>query len=328
MPKDDDFKKLGFRTEKEAEFPNIVNVEVYRGDCPCSCAHCPVGATEHEDRKNRFGEMGIDLSLYRKIIVEMSEHPHSTVRVHSVGEPLMWDGLIDALVFTHENSVRSWLFTSAVTSNTGKLEGICENTDVVEVSVNSTSQGNYTATKGINAFEQVRENIRMMHEYISGRSLPTRLIASRVQSVDKAADEEFVRYWKTSGLVADAFVRSFHTYNDMIPYLTQEEQHKHEACLVHWARFNISIEGYAVVCFNELFKHCVDPSLILGNLSDETISEIWHGHKLTALRAAELSNDYSKIPNSEALPCKDCYSCQPLFGNRQTSEHQIKQLRK
>jgi MoaA/NifB/PqqE/SkfB family radical SAM enzyme len=327
MVKNVDFKSLSFRTQQEFEFPNILNIEVYRGDCYCSCVHCPVGTTEPSERKERFGERGFDLELYKKIITEISQHPHSTVRIHSVGEPLMWGDLVDALKFTHGNDVRSWIFTCAVTSDAERLEAICDNTDVIEVSVNSITSEDYKATKGVNAFGLVSDNIRRMHDYIEGKNLTTRLLASRVESLDKATDEDFVRYWKSSGLVSDAFVRSYHTYNEMIPELSGEGEHKHEACLVHWARFNISVDGYAVICFNELFKPHINPSLVFGDLRKQSIAEIWHGPKLSALRRAELSGDYSALPFEDALPCKDCYSCQPLSGNRQTSEYQIRQLK-
>lgn len=327
MSKDEEFKSLGFPSREMHEFPNIVNIEVYRGNCYCSCVHCPVGATEPKDRKDRFGDKGFELGLYKKIVAEISQHLHSAVRIHSVGEPLIWKDLVEALRFTHDNAVKSWIFTCAVTSDTDMLEAICDNTNVVEVSVNSTTPGDYKATKGINAFELVSENIRRMHNYVAGKNLATRLIVSRVESLDKAADQEFVRYWEASGLVHHAFIRSYHTYNDMIPELpTEGGQHKHEACLVHWGRFNINVDGHAVVCFNELFKQQLDPSLILGNLREQSIAEIWHGPKLTALRRAELNCDYSNLPFGNKLPCKDCYSCQPLCGNRQTSEYQIEQI--
>lgn len=326
MSKDVDFKSLGFRDREMHEFPNIINIEVYRGDCYCSCVHCPVGTTETGERKKRFGERGMDLILYKKIIEEITQHPHSTIRVHSVGEPLIWENLSEALKFTYDNGVRSWIFTCAATKDTNLLEYICDNTHFIEVSVNSTTKEDYRATKGVDAFEIVSGNIQRMHDYIRDKGLDTRLIASRVESLDKTADEEFVRYWKSSGLVNDVFIRSYHTYNDMLPELA-DNQHKHEPCLVHWARFNVSVDGYAVVCFNELFKTHLDPLLILGDLRKQSIAEIWHGKELTALRRAELSGDYSNLPFGESLPCKDCYSCQPLFGNRQTSEYQIRQTR-
>jgi len=327
MCKDIDFGKLGFRTREEFEFPKIINIEVYRGDCFCNCVHCPVGITESGKRQKKFGKNEFDIGLYKKIIGEISHYQHSTVRLHSVGEPILWKNLVEALKFTNENNVNSWLFTCAVTNDYRLLEAICANTDVVEVSVNSTNPEDYKATKGINAFELVSENIRRMHDYVKEKKLSVRLLVSRVESLDKASDKTFVNYWKSSGMVNDAFVRSYHTYNDMIPELSEIGKDKHEACLVHWARFNISVDGFAVVCFNELFKPQVDSSLKFGDVRQQSIEEIWHGHKLTALREAELNGDYSALHFGNALPCNNCYSCQPLSGDRQTSEYQLSHLR-
>ena len=322
-----DHSALGFPSRDVFEFPAIVNVEVYRGTCPCRCVHCPVGTTGPQQREARFGHQGMGLSLYEKIVREISDHPASTLRIHSVGEPLAWDEIAQALKFSHDQGVRSWLFTCGVTQDRQLLDTVCENTDIVEVSVNSSTAEDYIDTKGIDAFDLVVENVRYMHSLKRiGHSF--RLVVSRVESQDKRADAEFVRYWKATDLVDDAFVRTYHTYNDLLPEMSEKQGAKrHEPCLVHWARFNISVRGDAVVCFNELFKEQVDPALVYGNLSTQSISEIWHGQQLAAIRHAELTGDYSALPYADVLPCKDCFLCQPLYGGRQTSEYQIGQIR-
>ncbi len=154
---------LGFPTRELYEFPNIVNVEVYRGDCPCRCVHCPVGMTDPKRRRERFGHRGIDLGLYRKIVQEIADHSHSLLRIHSVGEPLMWKELGAALELMRDIPVKSWLFTCGITRDKSLLESICARLDIVEVSVNSTSPADYEATKGVDAFAQVYENIEYMH---------------------------------------------------------------------------------------------------------------------------------------------------------------------
>ena len=308
-------------------FPTIVNVEVYRGTCPCSCIHCPVGMISPKDRNKRFGNKSIDIDLYKKILDEVTQYPHASIRIHSVGEPLEWQELGDALKLHHNKTAKSWIFTSAVTNNVNLLETVCSYTNIIEVSVNSTTHEDYRKTKGINAFEKVYENIIHMRQFIEKQGLCTRLIVSRVQSTSKTKDDEFVQYWKASGLVDDAFVRTYHTYNDLMNELEIGDiQKKHEPCLVHWARFNISVDGYAIVCFNELFKEHLNQSLIYGDVNIQTIAQIWKDKKLTSLRQAELSGDYSNISYKDSLPCKRCYSCQPLFGNRQTSEYQLRMI--
>jgi len=284
-----------------------------------------VGTTEPQRRGERFGVRGIALDLYDKITREVAEHAWATVRMHSVGDPILWDDLPAALEVGRRNGVRTWIFTCAVTADRALLAALCDGADVVEVSINSVDAEDFRRTKGIDAFELVCDNLRQLSE-LRRRSGRTRLIASRTQSGDDAADQAFVRHWQASGLVDDAFVRSYHTYNGLLGGLPDAQCAAHEPCLVHWARFNINVAGLAVVCFNELFRESLTPDVILGDIRRETIAEVWHGARLTALRQAELSGDYSGLAWGGALPCRTCTCCQPLSGQRPTSEHQIRQL--
>ena len=310
------------------DFPNVVNVEVYRGNCPCRCVHCPVGTAPPAQRKQIFGAGEISLSLFRKIAEEISTHSTPVLRIHSTGEPLLWQKLPNAMDILKKTRTKSWLFTSAVTTDKSLLAAICEAVRIIEVSVNSISAEDYRSTKGIDAFALVMENIRYMRGVI-GQEKSRRLIVSRVESGRGDVDNEFVSYWKSSNLVDDAFIRSRHTYNGLLPELMQGPPlvAKKEPCLVHWARFNIGLGGQAIVCFNELFKNNIDRSLILGDVNIELIAEIWKGAKLAALRRAELTGDYSELTYEDVLPCKNCTSCQPLFGSeRKTSEYQLGQV--
>ena len=309
------------------DFPNIVNVEVYRGNCPCRCVHCPVGVIPPNQRKQSFGEGEIELRLFKKIAEEIRAYSTPILRIHSTGEPLLWRNLPNALVVLKETGIKSWLFTSAVTKDKSVLSAICKTVSIVEVSVNSISAEDYLSTKGVDTFALVMENIRYMRGVI-GKEKTTRLIVSRVESDRVDTDNEFIHHWKSSKLVDDAFIRSRHTYNNLMPELAYNSQQstKKEPCLVHWARFNIGIDGRAVLCFNELFRKEIDPSLMLGDVNTDLIADIWKGPKMTALRHAELTGDYSALSHRDMLPCKNCSHSQPLFGTeRKTSEYQIEQ---
>lgn len=319
-----DHTSLGFQSAEMLQFPNIVNVEVCRGRCPCRCVHCPVGSTHPRSRRRRFGRKDMGLSLFGRIVEETARHSWSSIRIHAVGEPLCWPGIRDAAQIVRERGVTSWLFTSGITKDRALLDTLCESLRIIEVSVNSISRDDYTITKGVDAFDLVTGNIEYMSKRIQSSAIPCSLIVSRVQSSCEAADQEFVSHWKATGLVSDAFVRSYHTYNDLMPgRQSGDSPALHEPCLVHWARFNVAADGRAVVCFNELFKPRIDPNLVLGDLRTESIADIWRGPKLSALRQAELSGDYSGLPFADALPCRTCAYCQPLRGNRTTSEYQL-----
>lgn len=320
------YEELGFPSPEAQQFCRIVNVEVWRGRCPCRCHHCPVGVTPPAQRRRRFGVQGMDLGLLEKIAREVGRHPGSTLRLHSVGDLILWPQLARALALVRRHGARSWIFTSAVTRRAEPLEALARLGDIVEVSLNSITAADYHRTKGIDCFELVQDNLRRLHR---ARHDGLRLIVSRVQSPDEEADRAFVEHWKRSGLVDDAFVRSFHSYNDIIldaagrPATTKLAT---EPCLVHWARFNIAVDGRAVVCFNELFHRQLDPRLVLGDVNTAEIVEIWRGPLLAAIRRASLAGNLERLPGGEAFPCTSCRYCQPLRGTRQTSEHQVDEL--
>lgn len=321
----DNYKALGFFSKEMFDFPNIVNIEVYRGTCPCKCGHCPVGIVPIKKRKMVFGKKAIDLLLYEKILREIEEQPTSCVRLHSVGEPLDWPDLGDA-VLMHTDSLKSWLFTSGVTKNKHLLNILGLKLSIIEVSINSINRMDYENSKGIDAFDLVISNIEYLRKYIDKNKLRTRLIVSRVQSDNAENDQEFLNYWKKSSLVEDSFIRSYHTYNNLLKPINEinTETYKHEPCLVHWGRFNIDVDGNAVVCFNELFKPTLDNSLVYGNINSQTIAEVWKSELMQSIRKAELSCDYSDLEIDSYLPCKSCTTYQPLFGTRDTSENQLR----
>lgn len=314
-------------TDKMLVFPNIVNINVLTGKCMCFCGHCPLGRTSFELRPHRFPYSEVDIALFYKVVNEIYfNNPASVLRIHSVGEPLYWPKLIDAVRYSKEKQVKTWMFTCAVTNDLDLLSDICENVDIIEVSVNSTDEKDYCYTKGINSFKLVEENLYYMRKYVDTHQLTTRLIASRVQSENKIRDDEFIDYWKRNGVVDDAFVRSYHTYNDIIPDISSNSLIKKEPCLVHWARLNVDTNGDVFICFNELFKEKRNVEFILGNLNNETIESIWNGEKLTSIREAELSGDYTKINFCHKLPCQDCKTYQPINGKRDTSEKQVLEI--
>lgn len=319
----------GFTSRQQFDFPNIVNVCVLRGACPCYCIHCPVGRTESERRRTKFGNAVMSLPLFHKIADEMSAYKHTTLRLHAVGEPILWIDLMEALEYASKSGLKIWLFTCLITGDKRLLDGIAEYCDIIEISVNSYSAEDYKKTKGIDAFNLVIGNIDYLNQVVKNRNYKAKVIVSRVESEDDQYDAGFKEYWKNSHIVDDVFVRSYHDYNSELKGRMTKDKSESVPCLVHWARFNIDCDGTAVLCFNELFKgRKPSNDVVLGDINKSKISDIWHGDKLNSVRLAQLENDYSLVTFSDRLPCRDCCFCQPLIGGRNaTSEFQIARLK-
>gem|GEM_PF-1000516 len=318
-----EFEELGFASHDALEFPAFVNLCVIRGSCPCSCIHCPVGSLSDKGREKTFGKTTISMKLFQKIVDEMASFPLSTLRIHGVGEPILWRSLPEALQYARNNNVLTWLFTCLVTGDSSLLMNLARNCNIIEISINSCDPEDYKKTKGIDAFHGVVDNIKVLRRTIEREDLPTRMVVSRVQSEDDEYDSSFLNYWKSTGLVNDAFIRTYHDYNHLIPSRVAAKK-KADQCLVHWARFNIDCSGKAIVCFNELFKSELNPDLILGDVRCQRIRDIWRCNKLNALRRAQIRADYSQLDFADQLPCLNCTSCQPLGGEKPTSETQVR----
>lgn len=315
----------GFSTKEQYQFPAIINVCIFKGACPANCVHCPVGKTAIEERKDAFGSSCMKMEVFQKIVDEIACYPQSTLRIHSVGEPLLWDDLKNALAYAKTKGVKTWIFTSAITGNQELLSHVVENCDIVEVSINSYEKENYKETKGVDVYPLVEKNVDFMANVIKEKKLHTRLLVSRVESDDKTYDQNFISHWKDTDLVADEFIRSYHSYNSLIEDKIKRD--KTVACHVHWGRFNIDTNGEAVVCFNELFKGPdMDRSLVIGDVKTQSIQEIWHGEKLTKIRQSQIENNPDIVDFIKDLPCNNCTYCQPLFSDTVKSENQILQL--
>jgi len=318
---------IGFKTKQEHDFPNIVNVCVLRGNCNASCIHCPVGLAPPSERKQKFGDEKMSLETFKKIVDQMFKFKHSTLRLHGVGEPVLWEHLEKALIYAKSKDVMLWIFTNAITKNNHLLDVLVNNCSIVEVSVNSYEEKDYLLTKGVNQFALVNNNIKFMHSLILKNNLKTRLIVSRVENSDELYNKQFIKYWKNTDLVADAFIRSYHNYNGLIKDKTTKEARDVVPCKVHWTRFNIDCDGSAIICFNELFKGPkVDPTIILGTVTNNTIQQIWQGKKLSLIRKAQLERNYDIINFTKNVPCIECKYCQPFDTKRVLSENQIKQI--
>ena len=329
----------------EAEiFPRIVNINVLKGACPCRCVHCPVGKTKPSEREKVFGKAEMDIELFQRIALEIAEYQNCAVRIHSVGEPLLWTHLPEAAGFLGEKNIQSWIFISAVTQDKKLLKTLCDNISIIEISVNAIHPDEYLATKGVDAFATVISNIQWMSGYIKTNQLKTKLLLSRVETSYKEADKTFVDYWTQTGLAADVFVRSYHNYNNLLSVrngnspkescLTQlqgrnkrfrlrwrDDNVPKEPCLALWARASIDCDGTMVCCFNELFKR-YSPDVILGKLgTGVSIRHLWQSEKLHLIRACDTTGDFSSL--NFQVPCKNCTSCLSMKNTENASEKQL-----
>ena len=192
------------------------------------------------------------------------------------------------------------------------------NADIVEFSINASNAMDFKRTKGLEESDFIEISSRM--KYLATMKCKTRILVSRVETKDKAKDDEFVNHWRSFNLFDDVFIRSFHDYGariadkDMLLKDKQNIRLVQRACLVPTGRMNIDgVLGMVVRCFNELFD---SPEAVIqksiGNILEEnSLKDIWEGGKMEKWRK-----------NIFLYPaCVKCRSCQQ--PNPNSSEKQL-----
>ncbi|MFW5983179.1 MAG: hypothetical protein ACOCQ4_01665 [bacterium] len=295
------------------EEPNIINIAVVRGVCVANCKHCPVGQLTPEQRIARFGKGFISLNAFKDICDQTLEFNNKpTIRVHGVGEPILWKKLRVGLAYAKENGLNTWVFTMGLGQKRYQFIETIKHAGIVEFSINSYEERDYMETKGLDStcFHEVKKRISLLSK-IKDRP---RLLISRVQTNDEKADKAFLDFWQSTNLADDVFIRSFHDYNQKISDEGGLLGNNSKDCLVPNSRMNIDgVLGVAVRCFNELFDCVTSVRKIAVHkiLQDMSLKEIWESKTM---------NDWRE--NIFAYPsCNNCRSCQPKDSD--SSEKQI-----
>jgi len=276
-----------------------------------------------EERTQKFGQGFANIETFPRLCEEIIAlgTPPPVVRIHGVGEPALWHDLGDSLRICANKGLKTWLFTVGIGNSTAEFINAAQNASIVEFSINAFTRDEFRRTKGMDAylFDQIVENIRQLANVKQKRGMPRRILVSRVESHDKVMDREFVTYWSKSGLVDDAFIRTFHDYGARIPdkFALLLDKPETRGCLVPNARMNIdAVLGVVVRCFNELFDNPVQvrESALASLFGQASLRDIWGGSEMMRWRA-----------NPFAYPqCANCRSCQP--PNPNTSERQLEGL--
>lgn len=299
------------------KLPEIINLGVFRGACPCRCVHCPVGLTTPPERASVFGRGALDVALFDRFCQEI-EPLACTVRLHAVGEPTLHPGFRDLLGVVRGRGLvgRMWLFTCGLFAP-ALIPDLAQSIAIIEVSINSTGHEDYRQTKGVDAFGRVTANLERLQDRRVRLGSGARVVLTRVQGTPDS-DAAFVEYWRLRGF--ECFVRSRHSYSGILgggQAGPQESRVALPKCLVPWRRLNLDgtlVPGkiVAVDCFNVLFQRPerVPAACRMGTFPDDGFAELWNNVHFEKRRALLMAGA------ATSSPCDRCVECLTSEGPR------------
>ncbi len=270
--------------------------------CNLKCAMCPNSVLD----KSAGGYM--DEGTLRKIVDEFGAmHPRGTgvIALFLGGEPLLHDRIFDMIAYARGRGLAVNLATNATLLSREKAELILEKSpSLLILSFDGYDKESYEKARLGARFERTVGNILHLLEEKRrlGRAEPRIRLYSLV--LDTAASERererFVRFYReTFGgrgidefLIEDArgWAGLFGSRGDERFTPRVERGRKYFPCTRLWDSMSILWDGRVVPC-------CADfaGEVVLGNVRNASIGEIWNGGPYVSLREKMLAKDLGGV---------------------------------
>ena len=287
------YKFLTYPKDKiVSDFPIYVLIEPI-SVCNLRCVMCFQIDDSFTSNKDLMGKM--ELSLFKKIIDELSLKGTKAITLASRGEPTLHPQLKEMLEYCSGKFFEIKINTNATRLTEELIHVILKSgvTDIV-FSIDSYEKEDYEKIRVRGVFETVEKNVKLFQK-IKKENYPESFCATRVSGVkvNKELDvKEFKKFWEkyVDHVSMQELDIRWDTYHNPLEIAAESP------CINLWERMYIWFDGICNPCDMDYKSE-----LSVGNLKDSSIQEIWNSKKYTNLR-----NDHQQGLRKNYFPCDRC----------------------
>lgn len=267
--------------------------------CNLMCPMCFCTIERQKGDKAAYKGGLIPFERYKKIIDEASDIGVCSVKLNWRGEPLMNPDIVKMVRYAKEKGILEIMINTNAVFLSDKMsrELIKAGLDKIIFSVDSVHKERYEKIRIGANFEDTISNIK---NFVQINNQLEHRVSTRVQRVlmNETDDEqqEFEEYFKD---IIDVIA-----YEDYIPYGDKElgkrksfDEYPNFRCPQIWQRLLITWEGKCFMCCCSS-----DEQFQIGDLTSDSIEEIWHSKKLEAVREFHKLGNWHKFEK-----CRNCY---------------------
>jgi radical SAM protein with 4Fe4S-binding SPASM domain len=254
--------------------------------CNYACIMCP-----HYKLKRKQGFM--DFALYEEVIRQALDAGVRVVRLQMYGEPLAHPRIVDMVRHAKEKGLKVDFTSNAGLMTEDKARALLEaGLDKITFSFEGATKATYervmrngnfeAAVKNINGFLRVRDELGSP-AYVAMNTL---VMPETAGEVDAA-----VEMWKDKVDVVNVAGTSDQAGKTEYRWVGEKAKRKRPPCYALWNGLAVYWNGDASVC-------CVDSEgeLIVGNVKDAPLKEIWMNKKMQAFRKLHLQRRFDAMP--------------------------------
>lgn len=284
------------------KFPLHLDIESVSA-CNLRCIMCPWhGAQFPEYNLKGRGELGyMSMELFKKIIDEAAKYKLPSIKLNYRGEPILHPKLPEMIKYAKDKGVLDVQFnTNGLTLTEELARKLIEaGLDRIIFSVDGGTKETYEKIRVLSNYDRVSANIKRLVQIRNSMGLkkPSVRVQMCKQEENAHEVEQFVENW------VDVVNRiGFGIKKD--PNLVEENVERFP-CPQIWQRM--------MICFNGEVRPCCgdwNGGMAVGDVTKQTIYEIWHSDALNRIRQMHLEGRYKELPV--------CWTCDVNTTRRDT----------
>jgi radical SAM protein with 4Fe4S-binding SPASM domain len=311
MSTDDIFKSIppNQRSPRAAHPFGIYNIEL-TNKCPMKCVMCP--RTRNMTRPQGF----MDYELYKRAIDELvSNNPeyigNRLVWLHHFGESLLHPRFGDCIAYAASRGVRAALSINPFMLQYDFIDVLLRsNPYLLCMSLDGHDDESFHKIRGVkNAYGTSHDRlIDFLDRKVQSRSRIKVMVSMIDFDMNEASIKAQELYWKKIAGVDQFLCKDFSTWDGNAGDINAlagggravgDVDKSAVACTLPWEVMTIAWNGDVLPCCYDY-----DAKMVLGNMANQSLTEIWNGEKLQSLRSEFIEN---KVTNPLCRHCEKLY---------------------
>lgn len=263
--------------------------------CNLRCVMCP----QSMPRSHAKGHMSWE--LFCKIIDEAKDFVYD-INLHHTGEATLHRELPRMIQYAHDAGIYTRLHTNGTLLKEPLSEAlITSGLDLISFSFDGFDKDTYESIRVNAKYEKTLRNILNFLEIKKALGSKTPHTILEVihlnEKLSSRSPQRFTFQENFNGLPLDEFiVKEPHNWAGAYHQSGYAVGHVFSACTFPWYALVIHWDGRVAPCPQDFY--C---DLLLGNVQEQSLREIWNGEAMQRLRKAMRLRDCSKV-----VPCRDC----------------------
>ena len=276
------------------EFPSIFYIEP-TNDCNLSCIMCP-----RRKITRKIGYMSFE--LFRKVVDQLFGRKIAALSLHLFGEPLLHPDIVDMVKYAKSKGLPNVRFaTNATALNDSLISGlIASELDSLTVSMDFSIVKRYCPAVKDEYSMNLDNNILKLIKLKDKASLKKPKVYMQIIDMLSTHNllDNFVKKWEG---VADKVVISKEMSWADDGSVSQEKNSSTRAiCINQLTQGVVQWNGNVTSCCTSA-DNFTDNNEFLGNVTNESLKEIFQGKKRKRLIGEQLNGNYDLVPS-----CKQC----------------------